>query len=255
MMDSDAQYHRCGHCKGFYETEFALCKWCQYKSPMKDAAGKAKVFPDRATCRAIQIAEFEQLPPEAHDDPFQPPPENLTLTCACIHCGQNSHAFEAVEMRWIVNENMWACPCTTCGGRGFQFDIHPIERQWQCAECDHWYAPPDGNFKASNAKCPKCGSPHANGWFDDEADQEELAEEFAEDSANSDEKDAEPSTEITADQLPWTEDPNGGELPPGAQHVTEHPEEERMPDDIDFPRKGIPRDPDGGADADSDIPF
>ncbi len=259
MIDSNAQYHRCGHCKGFYETEFAACKWCQYTNrSIKRRGGQSQgAFPDRATCRAIQIAEFEQLPPEAHDDPFQPPPENLMLTCACIHCGQNGHLFEAVEMRWMVNEGMWACPCTTCGGRGFQFDIHTIERLWQCADCQHWYAPKDDNFKGSNAKCPKCGSPHANGWFDDEDDVEEgMLEAELQDAMADGEKVFESDAGNSEDQLPWTEDPNGGELPPGAQHVTDHPVEERpRGDDIGFPLQRHQARRDGGGDDDSGIPF
>jgi hypothetical protein len=146
---------------------------------MKGADGKAKNFADRETCRAIQIAEFEQLPKEAHDDCFRPDPELLDKMCYCMHCGEAGGTFEAVEMRWMENEQMWACPCTTCGGRGFTFDIHLAQEMWQCAECKHWYEAANGDKRASNAKCPKCGSTMANGWFDDEYEEDESGEDDA----------------------------------------------------------------------------
>src|SRR6476661_6017434 len=99
---SESTFYRCSHCRGFYETELAGCKYCGYKTIVSDAAGKPRVFPDRATCRAIQIAEYEQLPAEAMDDPFMPPKDELTEICACLHCGPGSPPFEAVEMRWLA---------------------------------------------------------------------------------------------------------------------------------------------------------
>ncbi len=127
-----ASYLRCSHCRGFYETARAHCRYCGKDVPVKDGKGAAKVFVDRETCRAIQIAEYEQLPAEAHKDCFQPDSEVLDKLCGCLHCGREGGLFEAVEMRWMVNEKMWACPCTTCGGRGFGFDVHLAEPLWQC---------------------------------------------------------------------------------------------------------------------------
>ena len=48
---------------------------------------------------------------------MKPPIDRPDVVCACLHCGPGGHPFEAIEMRWIANERMWACPCTTCGGR------------------------------------------------------------------------------------------------------------------------------------------
>src|SRR2546423_8390420 len=111
-----SSYLRCRHCRGFYESSFASCKWCNYDTPLLNADGSARVFHDRETCRAIQIAEFEQLPAEAHADCMKPPPEHPDLQCWCLHCDEDGHTFEVIEMRWLANERMWACPCTTCGG-------------------------------------------------------------------------------------------------------------------------------------------
>ena len=171
---SMSTYYRCSHCRGFYETDLERCKYCRYTTVTQGVNGTPRVFPDRESCRVIQIAEYEQLPPEAMADHFRPPSDELAEPCGCLHCGPDSPAFEAVEMRWMVNEQMWACPCTTCGGRGFDFDIHPIAARWECIECGKKWRPPDDNFKPSNCKCPVCGCVNANGWFDDEHSEEEI---------------------------------------------------------------------------------
>src|ERR1035437_7071715 len=84
----DTTFYRCSHCRGFYETELAACKFCQYKTVLNNPDGSPKIFPDRDTCRALQIAEYEQLPPEAMADPFKPPKDELAEICGCLHCGQ-----------------------------------------------------------------------------------------------------------------------------------------------------------------------
>jgi predicted nucleic acid-binding Zn-ribbon protein len=259
-MNTDQEFVRCSHCRGFYEADRGRCKWCGYDTVFADNEGKPIVYPDRQTVRAIQIGEYEQLPAQAHADYMRPPANNLTLICGCLHCGQGGHAFEAVEMRWLANERMWACPCTTCGGRGFQVDIHPIEPVWQCAECGHWYTPQ--KFTSKYANCPKCGSKYANGWFDDE-DEDEEEEELtpAGDAVVSDVQeevvpwDDDESTDHTVDWAqetqPWYP---GKDEDDDAAEYGERP----MPDDIDFPRH-FDRDqpaPDRPADAsDEDVPY
>jgi len=246
---------RCGHCRGFYDAASSHCRYCGKDSPIKGAEGRVRVYPNRATCRAIQIAEFEQLPPESHEDPFRPDPEMLAKKCYCLHCGERGGLFEAVEMRWMVNEQMWACPCTTCGGRGFTFDIHLAARVWQCAECQHWYQPANGDYRYSNAHCPKCGCRNANGWFDDETDEEEEGAE----TGDLEQLGIEPEEELEADELPWVDSPEqpfakADELPEGIEYVTEHPTTNGIPDDIEFPRPSRPRAGRMGPLPDDDIP-
>jgi hypothetical protein len=180
-MSSPTPYHRCLHCKGFYESDRPRCKWCKYQTPLLDEAGQPRTYPDRQTCRAIQIAEWQQLPEEVRTDPMGPPKNELSLLCNCLHCGPEGHTFEAVEMRWLDNEQMWACPCTTCGGRGFQFDIHSAEQKWQCYQCGHFYTPANNDYRHENARCPKCGCTEASGWFDDGYDEDDFADEEFED--------------------------------------------------------------------------
>jgi hypothetical protein len=154
--------------------EEAACVYCGYAAPLLEKGGEEKVFAGREACRAVQVAEWRALPEEVREDPMGPPGDRLEEVCGCLHCGQWGPRFEAVEMRWLENEGMWACPCTVCGGRGFEFDIFPVESKWECAECRHRWAPPDGNYKWSNCKCPKCGCTEASGRFEDEYSEEEI---------------------------------------------------------------------------------
>ena len=248
-------YHRCLHCKGFYETTFPRCKWCKYETPLLDESGQPKTYRDRESCRAIQIADWKALPDELRADPMGPPANDLTLLCNCLHCGPDGHVFEAVEMRWLDNEQMWACPCTTCGGRGFQFDIHSAEQKWQCADCGHFYTPKNNDYRHENAKCPKCGSTLANGWFDDGYDEEDFADdEFDEDPPDpaARDRDRAPNS-FTEDEIPWDaddDDDDGPEydlgitwkeadddmsFPPDAE-IPFGDDDDRIPDDIDNPR-------------------
>jgi len=245
----DAAYLRCKHCKGFYETSFARCKWCDYDDPVRERDGSAKIYPDRETCRAIQFAEFEQLPPEVRSEPMGPPRGEPTLLCNCLHCGPDGHTFEAIEMRWMANEQMWACPCTTCGGRGFGIDIHSAENRWQCAECGHFYTPANNNYRHDNACCPKCGSTLANGWFDsgdetyDEDDEDDDFETDAPVGAG------EP---VADEELPWDDDDDDDDDDDEGFEADLNPDR-RLRDDIDFPYTPPP---DGDIDIkEDDIPF
>jgi predicted nucleic acid-binding Zn-ribbon protein len=179
------------------------------------------------------MAEYEQLPPEAHADCMGPPKDDLTLLCACLHCGEEGHRFEAIEMRWMANERMWACPCTTCGGRGFGVDIHSAEDKWQCVECGHFYLPPDGDHRSSNAKCPKCGCTEANEWFDDEYDEDYEAYFDDIDELEDDGDSPRDPAQLEMD-IPYTDEEteSWGERGESAFDA----EDEKLPDDIDYPR-------------------
>lgn len=255
-------YLRCRHCKGFYEAERPACKWCAYETPILDPAGQPRLFPDRETCRAIQIAEYEQLPPAAHADCFKPPADRLDVLCECLHCGPEGHLFEAVEMRWLVSEQMWACPCTTCGGRGFTFDIHSVSREWHCADCNTYFLPPDGRFTTDNAVCPNCGNRHIDGWFDDEYDEEDFDDDFDPDYNAAIDED-----EARDEEIPWDDDDllsaDEDDRPEYDLGITwkesdaedplfDSPAESGIPDDIDFPRTREKSDNDLN---DDDIPF
>lgn len=282
MSGSDDSYLRCTHCKGFYETSLARCKWCEYDAPQVTESGDRRVFPSRDACRALQIAEYDRLPPDALADPMGPPKDELTLLCNCLHCGPEGHVFEAIEMRWMLTERMWACPCTTCGGRGFGIDIHSAENKWQCADCGHFYVPANRDYRHENAKCPKCGSTDANGWFDDPEEDDE--DYFDDDDDALTDADHPTARELSVDQdLPWDDDDedddDDDDEGPGLYDLgitwkesdapddflsglddddddagaPPYPGRNRHPDDIDFPQE--PRDPHDHGVNEDDIPF
>ena len=175
MEPDPTSYIRCGHCRGFYESGRGRCRWCRYETPVVGRDGDVVVYPNRETARAVQIAEYERLPDEAHADYMKPPADRLGELCACLHCGPVGRPFEAVEMRWHRHERNWACPCTTCGGRGFEFDIFPITPRWECHGCRHRFTPT--HFTSNYAHCPRCGGRDMNGWHEDEGpDGEPLPE-------------------------------------------------------------------------------
>jgi hypothetical protein len=222
-----------------------------------------------------------------------PPEDEPDLKCGCLHCGQDGHVFEAIEMRWIVNERMWACPCTTCGGRGYEIDIHEIDPRWECVNCGHKYKPADGRFITANCKCPKCGCTDANGWHDDEYDEEDfdengnfIGDEFEDDDGEDEDKD-DPDEEFDVDDfdahtnpfkiegadeaigpdlpekeykeelIPWVDEVR--EWKPGDDEADDEEsggDEISLPDDIDFPRTFEEReDNSSGPGGDEDIPF
>jgi hypothetical protein len=189
------------------------------------------------------------LPDNLKTDPMGPPANDLTLLCNCLHCGPEGHRFEAVEMRWLDNEQMWACPCTTCGGRGFQFDIHSAEQKWQCCQCGHFYTPPNNDYRPENAHCPKCGCTNANGWFDDGYDESDVMDEDLEnpdDFEDPDEYADEPFDEAEADAQASAAAANGDRAEDYPRRANR---DRRTADDLD---EALPWDDDDEDDDDND---
>lgn len=71
------------------------------------------------------------LPPEALEDCFQPPPAPCMVRC--LHCGQE---YSSKLIYWDdegkEGQGFWRCPVEDCGGAGFQFDIFPIDSSMWC---------------------------------------------------------------------------------------------------------------------------
>lgn len=83
-------------------------------------------------------------------DPFGPP-ATPTLV-GCLHCHQEYESY-LIERRQEPDGQgvlswWWCCPTEGCGGRGFGFDILPVDRTWRSE---------DG----------------MSGWFDDGYDEDE----------------------------------------------------------------------------------
>jgi hypothetical protein len=61
-------------------------------------------------------------------DPFKPPPGSVLVHC--IHCGEE---YESFRIEWRVYDDpdgqhgFWCCPIEGCDGKGFGFDIFPLD--------------------------------------------------------------------------------------------------------------------------------
>jgi hypothetical protein len=87
----------------------------------------------------------------ADDDPFRPP-VNPTLV-SCLHCNEE---YDSSRIEWRIEttsdgrlHGFWCCPIPGCDGKGFGFDILPV---------DHSYRDERG------------------GWYDDDEEPEFMAE-------------------------------------------------------------------------------
>jgi hypothetical protein len=95
-------------------------------------------------------------PLDPENDPFGPPA--VSTVVECLHCGQQ---YDSYRIEWRIEEcadgkphGFWCCPIPGCDGKGFGFDILPI----------------DPNYRDEHG-----------GWVhDDEDDEEELEEDEAE---------------------------------------------------------------------------
>ena len=64
------------------------------------------------------------LPKEALEDPFRPP--DVACQVRCLHCGQE-YSSDTIVWRIEGGQGFWCCPIDGCGGRGYQFDMHPLD--------------------------------------------------------------------------------------------------------------------------------
>jgi hypothetical protein len=66
----------------------------------------------------------------AENDPFRPP--DIPVLVQCIHCGQE---YDSYLIEWVEEPGddggFWCCPVEGCDGKGFGFDIFPVDPEYQ----------------------------------------------------------------------------------------------------------------------------
>jgi hypothetical protein len=75
----------------------------------------------------------------AHDslnpdnDPFAPPV--ISTVVHCIHCGEE---YDSYRIEWRIERDadgqphgFWCCPMEGCDGKGFGFDIFPVDPEYR----------------------------------------------------------------------------------------------------------------------------
>lgn len=77
------------------------------------------------------MREYDPL--DADADPFRPPA--ISTLVGCIHCGEEYDSYR-IEWRVETDSNgrpmgFWCCPMPGCDGRGFGFDIFPVDPEYR----------------------------------------------------------------------------------------------------------------------------
>ncbi len=67
------------------------------------------------------------------NDPFGPPATSILV--ACVHCGEE---YESYRIEWRIETDaggkrhgFWCCPIEGCDGKGFGFDIFPVDPEYE----------------------------------------------------------------------------------------------------------------------------
>jgi hypothetical protein len=73
----------------------------------------------------------DSLNPE--NDPFGPPA--VSTVVHCIHCGEE---YDSYKIQWRIERDsdgtqhgFWCCPIAGCDGKGFGFDIFPVDPDYR----------------------------------------------------------------------------------------------------------------------------
>jgi hypothetical protein len=73
----------------------------------------------------------DHLNPE--NDPFGPPA--ISTVVHCIHCGEE---YDSYRIEWRIERDLdgqshgfWCCPMEDCDGKGFGFDIFPVDPEYR----------------------------------------------------------------------------------------------------------------------------
>jgi len=120
-------------------------------------------------------------------DPFGPPA--VSTLVSCLHCGQEYDSYQIV---WRIEQNaegrphgFWCCPIAGCDGKGFGFDIFPVDPE---------YHDENGERMWCSDEHDECGEDEF-----DEAGNDWLPE------ASAEEENAGPRSpsNVDEDELPW----------------------------------------------------
>jgi hypothetical protein len=127
------------------------------------------------------------------NDPFGPPA--ISTIVHCIHCGEE---YDSYRIEWRVEHDadggvhgFWCCPMPDCDGKGFGFDIFPV----------------DPEYRDENGELM---------WCSDDEDEDEFEDDLFTDgefSVVGDDEDDEDDDEDEADWFFDDEAPSHGSLP------------------------------------------
>jgi len=77
------------------------------------------------------MADYDPL--DSSSDPFGPPA--ISVLVSCLHCGES---YESYRIEWRIETDsdgkphgFWCCPIEGCDGKGFGFDILPVDPNYR----------------------------------------------------------------------------------------------------------------------------
>lgn len=77
------------------------------------------------------MSDYDPL--DSAGDPFRPPA--VSTIVHCIHCNEE---YDSYRIEWRIETNsdgqphgFWCCPIENCDGKGFGFDIFPIDPEYR----------------------------------------------------------------------------------------------------------------------------
>jgi hypothetical protein len=77
------------------------------------------------------VSAYNPLDPDA--DPFRPPA--ISIIVGCLHCCEE---YDSYRIEWRVEtghdgrpHGFWCCPIENCDGKGFGFDIFPVDPDYR----------------------------------------------------------------------------------------------------------------------------
>jgi hypothetical protein len=108
----------------------------------------------------------EALNPD--NDPFGPPA--ISTLVHCIHCGEE---YDSYKIEWRIERDsdgqphgFWCCPEEGCDGKGFGFDIFPVDPEYRDENGElMWFGDDDEDFDDDDDEDDE------DFWMDDEAVQ------------------------------------------------------------------------------------
>jgi hypothetical protein len=85
-------------------------------------------------------------PHDPNTDPFKPPA--IPTIVSCLHCGEE---FDSYLIEWRIETDadgssmgFWCCPTPGCDGKGFGFDIFPLDPEYRDENGNRLWCGDDG---------------------------------------------------------------------------------------------------------------
>jgi hypothetical protein len=86
-------------------------------------------------------------PLDSSNDPFGPPA--ISTVVHCIHCGEE---YDSYKIEWRIERDsdgnphgFWCCPMPGCDGKGFGFDIFPVDPEYRDENGELMWCSDDGD--------------------------------------------------------------------------------------------------------------